>query len=113
MLTKLDLDKIKKIVARKTIHLATRKELKVAIKRLVTRKEFEAEIRKLVTRDEFEAAIKSLPSRDEFFGWMDKLMNELKTHREERAAMKFRFDNHEERIVNLETTHPGGAHPAS
>lgn len=62
------------------------------------------QIRKLV-QEEVGEKISHLPTKDDFFQAMDKLMKELQNHGQERAAMKFRFDDHEERITTLEKFH--------
>ncbi|MFC1790822.1 hypothetical protein ACFLZP_05080 [Patescibacteria group bacterium] len=56
--------------------------------------------------DKLEEKLAHLPNKEEFYESQEKLMKELQGHREERAAMKHRFQDHETRISTLEQFHP-------
>jgi len=62
--------------------------------------------------EKLEEKLGRLPTKEEFYQMMDKLMGELKGHREERAAMKSRFNDYGERITTLEKIHSGSQHPS-
>ncbi len=58
-----------------------------------------------VTKEELERLedkVDGLPTKDEFYEAMDQLLGEMKGIREEMASMRYRVDNHEERIGKLE-----------
>ncbi|HUW21552.1 MAG TPA: hypothetical protein VMW41_02680 [Candidatus Bathyarchaeia archaeon] len=83
VLTKTDLNQIEKLIDRK---------LEEKLKKFLTKKEFEEKMNQLLTKDEFYDAF-------------DKLMKELRNHCDERAAVMFRFTDHEDRITTLGKIH--------
>lgn len=62
------------------------------------------EEKEVVTR----ADLKYLPSKEEFFEKMDKVMDELKTIREEQTIQSHHLSDHSDRIEALEKLHPQG-----
>ena len=55
-----------------------------------------------VTSEELSEKISHLPTKDEFYKTMDEIIGELKLIRGEQAAMHSSYEDHEERIEELE-----------
>jgi predicted nuclease with TOPRIM domain len=61
--------------------------------------------------EKLDEKLKLLPAKDELFERLDEIVGELKSVREEQAAMAGRLSNHEDRLEQLEEIHPNNAHP--
>lgn len=58
-----------------------------------------------IVGEKIEERTKNLPTKNEFFNWMDKIMGELKTVREEitiLSGMKSQVNNLETRVEKVE-----------
>lgn len=74
----------------------------------ITQTEFE-EIEKLI-RDTVKEEISHLPTKDEFYKWMDKLMSELKSIREDHTVLIGQVTRHTQEIESLQKIHPNNKH---
>ncbi|MBI3282630.1 hypothetical protein HYZ70_00965 [Candidatus Curtissbacteria bacterium] len=104
-LTKRDLDSNNKKLEKNFEEIfVTKNDLHNAVSRIFDKFD------ELVTKEEFEERIRLLPIRDEFLTWMDKLMGELKTIREEQIILSAHSSEQFNRIMALEKIHLGGRH---
>ncbi len=60
--------------------------------------------------EKLDEKLKYVPSKELFLQWMDKIMGELKTVREEHVILSGMLSEDSDRLEVLEKIHPGGKH---
>ncbi len=106
MLTKQDLHQIEEIVDRKLDEKLEEKleeKFNEKLAPYLTKAEFEKRMEEF-REDLIEELMEKMPTKDVLYKMINELFKLIKGNSEELPAMRFRLEDHEERIVSLEKT---------